>query len=151
MHGVSGNWTQPNEGPGTWSPHDVVAHLIHGEHADWIPRARIILAGDEQATFTPFDREAGFDEARRTRLDRLVETLGDLRAANLRTLDGFQLTERHLAMTARHPKFGRVSMRQLLATWVVHDLNHVVQINRVMARQYDSEVGPWKEFLGVLQ
>ena len=151
LYGVSQSWTRSNEGPDTWSPHDVVAHLIHGEHADWIPRARIILAGDEHSTFTPFDREGGFDEARGTPLNALVETFGTLREANLKTLDGFTLTERHLAMAARHPKFGRVTMRQLLATWVVHDLNHIVQINRVMAKQYDAEVGPWKEFLGVLQ
>ena len=147
---VSAEWTAASEGPGTWSPHEVVAHLIHGEHEDWIPRARIILAGDESATFIPFDREGGFDEARRTPLNTLLETFASLRAANLATLDGFKVGARQLDMAARHPRFGRVTMRQLLATWVVHDLNHIAQINRVMARQYDAEVGPWKEFLGVL-
>lgn len=151
LQGVSAEWSTANEGPGTWSTHEVVAHLIHGEHADWIPRARIILAGDESATFTPFDREGGFTEARRTPLDALVGTFASLRLANLATLDGFKLDDRQLGMAARHPRFGRVTMRQLLATWVVHDLNHVVQINRAMARQYDAEVGPWKEFLGVLR
>jgi hypothetical protein len=144
-------WTSPNEGEGTWSPHEVVAHLIHGERADWIPRARIILAGDEAATFTPFEREVGFVEARRQPLNSLLQTFARLRSENLRTLARIELGEPHLDMAARHPKFGRVTMRQLLATWVVHDLNHIVQINRVMAHQYDAEVGPWKEFLGVLQ
>ena len=150
LNGLSSDWTQKNEGPDTWSPHDVVAHLIHGEHADWIPRARIILAGDESATFTPFDREGGFDEARKISLDELLKTFQTLRTQNLRTLDSFKLGARQLDMAARHPKFGRVTMRQLLATWVVHDLNHIAQINRVMSKQYDAEVGPWKEFLGIL-
>lgn len=151
LQDLSAGWTASNEGPGTWSPHDVVAHLIHGEHADWIPRARIILAGDETATFAPFDREGGFEEARRTPLNALLDTFASLRKTNLATLDAFELGETQLAMAARHPRFGRVTMRQLLATWVVHDLNHIVQINRVMAKGYDGEVGPWKEFLGVLK
>jgi hypothetical protein len=150
LHGISSDWTVSNEGAGTWSPHDVVAHLIHGEHADWIPRARIILAGDESATFTPFDREGGFEESRRTPLDDLLKTFQKLRTDNLRTLDGLELGVRQLDMAARHPRFGRVTLRQLLATWVVHDLNHIAQINRVMSKQYDVEVGPWKEFLGIL-
>ena len=151
LQGLSAEWTVSNEGPGTWSPHEVVAHLIHGEHADWVPRARIILAGDETATFTPFDREGGFDEARRTPLNTLLDNFASLRKASLIALDGFKLGERELGMAARHPRFGRVTMRQLLATWVVHDLNHIVQINRVLARHYDAEVGPWKEFLRVLK
>lgn len=150
LHGLSTDWTASNEGPDTWSPHDVVAHLIHGEHADWIPRARIILAGDENATFIPFDREGGFDDARRTPLDELLKTFQKLRTDNLRILDGFKLTPRQLDMAARHPRFGRVTMRQLLSTWAVHDLNHIAQIGRVMSKQYDAAVGPWKEFLGVL-
>ena len=144
------DWTSPNEGEGTWSPHEVLAHLIHGERADWIPRARIILAGDESATFTPFDREAGFAEARRQPLNSLLQTFARLRSENLRTLARLELGERQLEMGAQHPRFGRVTMRQLLATWVVHDLNHLAQISRVMSKQYQNEVGPWEEFLGVL-
>lgn len=151
LHGLSTEWTTPNEGDGTWSVRDIVAHLIHGEHTDWIPRARIILAGDENATFAPFDREGGFDEARRKPLEELLKTFQTLRTENLRTIDGFRLTERHLAMAARHPRFGRVTLPQLLATWAVHDLNHIAQINRVMSRQYQGEVGPWREFLGILK
>ena len=147
---VSTDWSAANEGPDTWSPHDVVAHLIHGEHTDWIPRARIILAGDENATFAPFDREGGFDAARRKPLNELLDEFAVLRTANLRTLAGFGLGEKQLGMAAKHPRFGRVTLRQLLATWTVHDLNHLAQISRVMSKQYDAAVGPWKEFLGVL-
>lgn len=151
LQDLPAEWTSPNEGPGTWSPHEVVAHLIHGEKADWIPRARIILAGDESATFTPFEREAGFAEARRQPINSLLQTFARLRAENLRTLARLEIGDKQLDMAARHPTFGRVTMRQLLATWVVHDLNHLVQISRVMSKQYDQAVGPWKEFLGVLK
>ena len=144
-------WTDPNEGPGTWSPHDVLSHLINGERTDWIPRARLILSGDRDATFVPFDREGWFAEGRRHEVDELLDIFATLRAANLRALDSFKIGEKQLTMTALHPKFGRVTMRQLLATWVVHDLNHLVQINRVMAKQYRDAVGPWTEFLGVLK
>lgn len=151
LQDLPAEWTSPNEGPGTWSAHEVIAHLIHGEKADWIPRARIILAGDERATFAPFEREAGFAEARRQPLNSLLQTFARLRSENLRTLARLEVGEKQLDMAATHPTFGRVTMRQLLATWVVHDLNHVVQISRVMSKQYDAAVGPWKEFLGVLK
>ena len=151
LQDLPAEWTSPNEGAGTWSPHEVVAHLIHGERADWIPRARIILAGDERATFTPFEREGGFAEARRQPLNSLLQTFARLRSENLRTLARLEVGEKQLDMAATHPTFGRVTMLQLLATWVVHDLNHVVQISRVMSKQYDQAVGPWKEFLGVLK
>lgn len=150
LHDLPADWTAPNEGAGTWSPHEVVAHLIQGERTDWIPRARIILAGDEKATFAPFEREGGFTEARRQPLNSLLQTFARLRAENLRTLVRLELGEKQLGMAAQHPTFGRVTMRQLLATWVVHDLNHIAQISRVMSKQYEGEVGPWKEFLGVL-
>lgn len=151
LQDLPAEWTSPNEGAGTWSPHEVVAHLIHGERADWIPRARIILAGDERAAFTPFEREGGFAEARRQPINSLLQTFARLRSENLRTLARLEVGETQLAMAAQHPTFGRVTMGQLLATWVVHDLNHLAQISRVMSKQYDQAVGPWKEFLGVLK
>lgn len=151
LHDLPAEWTAPNEGPGTWSPHEVVAHLIHGERTDWIPRARIILAGDESAAFAPFEREGGFAEARRQPLNSLLQTFARLRSENLRTLARLEIGERQLDMTAQHPTFGPVTMRQLLATWVVHDLNHLVQISRVMSKQYQEAVGPWRQFLGVLK
>jgi uncharacterized damage-inducible protein DinB len=151
LQDLPAEWTSANEGAGTWSPHEVVAHLIHGEKADWIPRARIILAGDDTATFTPFEREGGFAEARRQPINSLLQTFARLRAENLRILTRLEIGDEQLDMAARHPTFGRVTMRQLLATWVVHDLNHLAQISRVMSKQYDQAVGPWKEFLGVLK
>src|SRR5688500_17648700 len=114
LHHLPAEWTSPNEGDGTWSPHEVVAHLLHGERTDWIPRARIILAGDANAAFTPFEREGGFAEARIRPIDALLETFASLRAANLRALDGMKLSDKHLTMDATHPTFGRVTMRQLL-------------------------------------
>jgi hypothetical protein len=150
LRGLPPEWTHINEGPGTWSPHQVVAHLINGERTDWIPRAKLILAGDPSATFVPFEREGFFDEARTRPLEDLLDLFATLRAGSLRALDGFRLGERELGMTAMHPALGRVSMRQLLASWVVHDLGHIVQISRVMAKQYTSAVGPWTAFMSVL-
>lgn len=150
LRGLPPEWTHVTEGPGTWSPHLVVAHLINGERTDWIPRAKLILAGDPNATFVPFEREGGFEDARRRSIEDLLDQFATLRAGSLRALDGFRLGERELAMTAMHPVFGRVSMRQLLASWVVHDLGHIAQISRVMAKQYTTAVGPWTEFMTVL-
>lgn len=150
LRGLPPEWTEPNEGAGTWSPRQVVAHLINGERTDWIPRAKIILAGDPNATFVPFEREGGFADAAHRELDDLLDQFAALRAANLRALDSFKLGDRELAMTAMHPGLGRVTMSQLLASWVVHDLGHIVQISRVMAKQYTNAVGPWTEYMSVL-
>ena len=150
LRGLPPEWTYVNEGAGTWSPHQVVAHLINGERTDWIPRAKLILAGDPSVTFVPFEREGGFEEARARSIEDLLDLFATLRAGSLRALDGFRLGERELAMTAMHPTLGRVSMRQLLASWVVHDLGHIVQISRVMAKQYTAAVGPWTQFMSVL-
>ena len=150
LRGLPPEWTEPNEGPNSWSPRQVVAHLINGEQTDWIPRAKIILAGDPNATFVPFQREGGFVDAAHRDFDDLLGQFASLRAANLRALDSFKLGKRELAMTAMHPALGRVSMSQLLASWVVHDLGHVVQISRVMAKQYTAAVGPWTAYMSVL-
>ena len=150
LRGLPEAWTQASEGPKTWSPHQVVAHLINGERTDWIPRARLILAGDSQATFIPFQREGFFAEARVMPLSALLDLFAKLRAESLRTLDEWAIGPRQLAMTAQHPELGPVTLRQLLASWVVHDLGHVVQISRTMARQYTDEVGPWTAYMGVL-
>ena len=128
----------------------MVAHLINGERTDWIPRARLLLAGDSEATFVPFEREGFFAEARTRPLPELLDLFASLRAENLRTLDGWALGPGDLDLTARHPELGPVTMRQLLASWVVHDLGHVVQVSRTMARQVGEEVGPWTAYMGVL-
>lgn len=150
LRGLPPEWTSVDEGPGTWSPHLVVAHLINGERTDWIPRAKLILAGNPDATFVPLEREGFFDEARQRSLEDLLDLFATLRAGSLRALDELRLGEKELAMTAMHPGLGRVTLRQLLASWVVHDLGHIVQISRVMAKQYTAAVGPWTEYMSVL-
>jgi uncharacterized damage-inducible protein DinB len=143
-------WTRATEGPGTWSPYDVVGHLIHGERTDYIPRARIILAQRDDRRFTPFDREAQFRESAGRSLDALLDEFDQLRVANLVTFDRWDLTEEQLALTGEHPDFGTVTLAQLLATWVAHDLTHLTQIARVMAKQYRDAVGPWRAYLSIM-
>lgn len=150
LGGLPTVWTDATEGPDTWSPWVVVGHLIHGERTDWIPRAEIILAQGPDRRFTPYDRLAQFEESRGKSLADLLEEFAALRAANLRTLTDWRLTEAQLALAGEHPAFGPVTLRQLLATWVAHDLGHLVQIGRTMARQYRDTVGPWRAYLSVM-
>lgn len=145
------SWTRAHEGPETWSAFDIVGHLIHGERTDWIPRARIILSQSADRRFEPFDRFAQLRESEGKTLATLLDDFAELRAANLATLNGWDLTERQLALTGEHPAFGAVTLRQLLATWVAHDLNHIAQAARVMARQYGEAVGPWRAYLGIMR
>lgn len=151
LSGLPAAWVEATEGPDTWSPYVVVGHLIHGERADWIPRAQIILAQGPDRRFTPFDRLAQFRESQDRSLDELIEEFAALRAQSLATLRDWKLTEAHLALLGEHPEFGPVSLRQLLATWVAHDLGHLLQINRVMAKQYTDAVGPWRAYLSALR
>lgn len=150
LSGLSEPWLFNNEGPGTWGPFDVVGHLIHGEKSDWIPRARIILARGDKSPFEPFDRFAQEKESKGKSLDDLLAEFEGLRGANLETLAGLGLTESDLDLEGAHPAFGKVTLRQLLATWVVHDLGHLAQVTRTMAGQYSAEVGPWRQYLGIL-
>lgn len=151
LSGLPAAWVEATEGPDTWSPYVVVGHLIHGERADWIPRAQIILAQGPDRRFTPFDRLAQFRESQDRSLDELIEEFAALRAQSLATLRDWKLTEAHLTLLGEHPEFGPVSLRQLLATWVAHDLGHLLQINRVMAKQYTDAVGPWRAYLSALR
>jgi hypothetical protein len=150
LSGLPPTWTESNEGPETWSPYDIVGHLIHGERTDWMGRARIILAQGPERRFTPYDRFAQFRESQGRPLDDLLDELARLRAENLATLAGWRLTEAQLALEGEHPEFGPVTLRQLLATWVAHDLGHVAQAARVMAKQYRDAVGPWRAYLPVM-
>jgi hypothetical protein len=150
LGGLPPAWTDATEGPDTWSPYIVAGHLIHGERADWIPRARIILAHGPDRRFTPVDREAQFRESQGKRLSELLAEFARLRAENLATLEGWTLTDYDLGLEGEHPEFGPVTLRQLLATWVAHDLAHLNQISRVMAKQYKEAVGPWRRYLGVM-
>ena len=150
LDGLPAHWIGATEGPDTWSPYDIVGHLLHGERTDWIPRARIILAQGPDRTFPPFDRTAQFRESEGKTVGRLLEELGKCRMESLDTLRGWNLTEAELALEGEHPTLGRVTLSQLLATWVAHDLAHVGQVARVLAKQYREAVGPWREYLPVL-
>jgi hypothetical protein len=150
LRGLPDAWSRVNEGPDTWSAYDVVGHLVHGERADWIPRARIILEHGAARAFEPFDRFAQFRESAGKSLETLLDEFAALRRENLATLDALRIGQETLAREGRHPDFGVVTMGQLLATWVVHDLGHIAQISRVMAKRYAGEVGPWMEYLPVL-
>jgi len=143
-------WVIPNEGPDTWSPFDVLGHLIHGEETDWIPRANIILEHGEERAFEPFDRFAMFELSKGKSLNELLDTFERLRSRNLIELDEMNLTPEKLSLRGTHPELGVVTLSQLLSTWVVHDLNHVGQIVRVMAKQYGEAVGPWSAYLAIL-
>ena len=133
-----------------WRPYDVIGHLIHGEETDWIPRARIILAQGEDRTFVPFDRFAQFDNSKGKSLMQLLDEFARLRAECLDTLRSWSLSEEQLDLEGIHPELGLVTLRQLLSTWVVHDLTHIRQIVTVMAKRYEMGVGVWKEYLSIL-
>ncbi len=140
-----------NEGQGSWSPFDVLGHLIHGEHADWIPRARCILDHGESVPFHPFDREAQFRESKGKTPHELLDAFAAARTESLSALRAMQLTDADLDRTGTHPAFGRVTLGQLLATWVTHDLDHIAQIARVLAKRNARSVGPWSAYLSVLR
>jgi hypothetical protein len=150
LRGLSETWTHRNEGPETWSPYNVIGHLIHGEETDWIPRLKIILEHGESKPFEPFDRVAFFEKSKGNTLLELLDTFAALRAKNLQTLVALNLKPSDFDLKGKHPAFGAVTLRQLLATWVVHDLGHVRQIARAMAKQYAEEVGPWRAYLSIL-
>jgi hypothetical protein len=150
LQGVDESWARGTEGPDTFSPFDVVGHLIDGEETDWIPRARIILAQGPNRRFEPYDRFRHRSRNSARTLDSLLAEFARLRAANLELVRSWNLTDRELAHEGEHPSLGAVTLRQLLATWVVHDLGHLAQVARVMAKQYTDEVGAWIPYLPVL-
>lgn len=150
LGGLSEAWTTPNEGRDTFSAFDNVGHLIHGERTDWIPRARIILAQGADRRFEPFDRFAQYRESEGKSLAELLDEFAQLRSDNLAALRGWKLGERELALEGEHPELGRVTLAQLVATWAAHDLSHVAQTARVLAKQYRDAVGPWRAYLPVL-
>jgi hypothetical protein len=150
LRGTPASWHSIDEGPGTWSPIEVVGHLVHGEETDWVPRARIVMEHGPARPFDPFDREAMKKLYAGWTIEALLDRFAELRAANLATVRAWELDEARLDLPGRHPELGAVDLRQLLATWVAHDLDHVVQIARVMAKRYTDDVGPWRAYLGVL-
>jgi uncharacterized damage-inducible protein DinB len=150
LGGLPEAWIRNTEGPDTWSAYDVVGHLLHGEEADWIGRTRIILEHGVQRPFDAFNRTAMFEKYQGYSLDQLLAAFEQARAKNLATLSGLHITPEKLALKGSHPALGTVTLSQLLAAWVVHDLNHMGQIVEVMARQYAEAVGPWRTFLAIL-
>jgi hypothetical protein len=150
LRGVPDGLTRATEGDGTWSAYDVIGHLIHGEETDWLPRVRIILEHGEARPFDKFNRTAQFEASHGRSLASLLDEFASLRARNLAGLQGLGLTAADLERRGTHPAFGAVTLRQLLATWVAHDLDHVIQVARVIGRQYTDEVGPWRAYLRII-
>jgi uncharacterized damage-inducible protein DinB len=141
LAGLSDDWVMNNEGPDTFSPYDVIGHLIHGEKTDWIARAK---------PFVPWNRFAQYEESKGKSLQQLLDEFARVRKENMNWFSSLKLTEKDLDKTGIHPVLGEVTLRHLLSTWVVHDLTHIAQITRVMAKQYKDEMGPWPEFFRIL-
>lgn len=151
LRDLPGTWTLRNEGDSTWSAFDVIGHLIHGERTDWLPRVRVILEFGENKAFEPFDRWGHVQESQNKSLGNLLDEFARLRSENVRELRALNLRAEDLNRRGRHPSLGVVTLSELLATWATHDLTHLHQISRVMAHQYRDAVGPWSQYLGVLQ
>ncbi|CAN5727958.1 hypothetical protein BH20ACI4_BH20ACI4_06830 [soil metagenome] len=144
------SWIKTNEGGDSWSAFDIVGHLVHGEKTDWISRAEIILEHGKAKPFTPFDRFAQFEDAEGKNFDELLDEFRNLRNQNLITLNGLNLQDDDLKREGVHPELGIVTLEQLLATWVVHDLGHIRQITRILAKNYKEEIGAWRQYLPVV-
>ena len=151
LRGLPEATVRANAGEGTWSPYAVVGHLIHGERTDWVPRLEIILQHGPDRPFDPFDREAQFGENQQRPLDDMLDDFRELRIRCLHRLAQLVPREDLLDKEGMHPALGRVTARQLLATWAAHDLGHILQISRVLARRYREEVGPWAAYMSVMQ
>ncbi len=150
LRGLPDTWTRATEGPATWSAYDIVGHLLHGDESNWMARARSILEQGERRTFDAFNRTAMFEKYAGDSLDHLLTAFAQTRAQNLAALEAADITPEKLALTGTHPALGTVTLSQLLASWVAHDLNHIGQVVEVMARQYGEAVGPWRANLAIL-
>lgn len=150
LNGLENEWVTCNEGPETFSPYDVLGHLIHAEKTDWVVRAKHVLALGATQPFDPFDRFAHYEASKGKSLQHLLGEFETMRRENIDWLESLNLSEADLEKKGVHPALGEVTLRNLLATWVVHDLSHIAQVTRVMAKQYKTEVGPWVEYLRIL-
>lgn len=151
ISGLPDGWVYNNEGPNTWSPFDIVGHLIHGEDTDWIPRAKIILESGTSKPFQPYDRFAQEERFKGQPLPALLDLFEKRRKENIAELERLDLSEKELQLKGVHPEFGEVTLQELLATWAVHDLSHINQISRVLAKNYKEEVGPWKKYISIMK
>ena len=148
---ISPEWAGADEGPETWNPYYVIGHLIHGEKTDWPERLRKILDESEDKHFRPFDRFAQFEESKGKSLNMLLNDFEQLRLNNLKLLEKWNISGEDLQLTGIHPTFGTVTLSQLMSAWVVHDLDHIFQISRVMAKQYREAAGPWIQYLRIIR
>src|SRR5215471_11793094 len=151
LRGLPEQWTTATEGSGTWSPYAVIGHLIHGEKTDWLPRVMVILEHGPDHPFESFDRDAQFRDSQGKPISALLDEFAERRAGNLVQLRALDLQATQLELVGTHPALGRVTLRQLVATWTAHDLAHILQVSRLMAKRYKQEVGPWAEYLSVMR
>lgn len=151
LSGLSDDWLKGNEGSDTWSPYDILGHLIYGEKTDWLVRIDLILSDSEDKMFEPFDRFAQLNEDQDKSVAILLNEFRELRKVNIEMLKSFNIQESDYSRKGVHPDFGDVTLKQLISTWVVHDLSHIAQISRVMSKRYKYEVGPWINYLGILR
>ncbi|MFJ7889991.1 DinB family protein [Lysinibacillus xylanilyticus] len=151
LTGLSDGWLQSNEGEGTWNAHEVIDHLIEGEKNNWMPRLEFILREGEDKAFPPFDRYAHLHKVNEDTIKQALLEFTEIRAVNINKLQALLNPDVHLELKGYHPDFGVVKVKELLSTWVVHDLTHIAQIVRVMAKRYTTDVGPWSEYLGILK
>ncbi|MEO5857766.1 MAG: DinB family protein [Pyrinomonadaceae bacterium] len=147
---LSDEWTASNGDRDNWEPYDIIGHYIYAEEANWIPRAKVILAQADDRTFPPFDRYGQFERSDQEPLAVRLDEFGRIRAENIEILRSWELVDEELELKGVHPQFGEVSLRELIATWVVHDLTHIRQLATVMAKRHDEAVGPWKAYLSIL-
>jgi hypothetical protein len=150
LAGLSDEWTASQGDRDNWEPYDIIGHYIYAEEADWIPRAKVILAQADDRTFPPFDRYGQFERSDEESLTDRLDEFERIRRENIAILRSWELVDEELDLKGVHPQFGEVSLRELIATWVVHDLTHIRQIATVMAKRYDEAVGPWKAYLSIL-
>lgn len=151
LEDVSGEWVQYKSDEENWSAFDILGHFIHGEKTDWILRAEIILYGEGEKEFEPFDRFAQFEDSQGKTIKELMDEFSRLREKNLEILRSFDLQPKDFELQGKHPELGTVNLRQLIATWVVHDLDHLAQLAGELAQRYKEDVGPWQSYLGVLE
>ena len=151
VQGLSDDWVQQHEGENTWTVFDILGHLIYAERVNWLQRAKIILSTQNDKTFPVFDRFAQFEESKGKNIPMMLVEFAELRSQNIEKLKALNLSAADLSKKGKHPTFGEVSLSQLLSTWTVHDLGHLAQICRVMSKQYTEAVGPWTNFLRILQ
>lgn len=151
LSGLSDFWLHADEGPQTWSPFKIIGHFIDGEQTDWIPRARIILEHGTSRPFTPYDRGGFAEIVNGKTLDQLLDIFAELRERNCKALEEMDLKADQLQLKGIHPEFGEVTMEQLISAWVVHDLGHIAQISRVMAKRYREASGPWAAYLPIVR